>query len=134
MWLSQILELSKQFNLMIRLQNILKASLQDVLKMFWRRFCRRLEDVLARRVEVVLKTSWRRLEDVWPRRIYRSWSRLLEDVFWRRMTTANMFVLIKTSWRRDFFKTTSEDEDERGLQDVFIKTNVCWDSTERNVW
>ena len=29
----QILELGKQFNLMIRLQNILKASLQDVLKM-----------------------------------------------------------------------------------------------------
>ena len=28
-----------------------------------------------------------------------------------------MFVLIKTS---------SEDEDERRLQDVFIKTNVCW--------
>ena len=23
-------------------------------------------------------------------------------------------------------KTSSEDEDERRLQDVFIKTNVCW--------
>ena len=29
-----------------------------------------------------------------------------------------MFVLIKTS---------SEDEDERRLQEVFIKTNVCWE-------
>ena len=27
-------------------------------------------------------------------------------------------------------KTSSEDEDERRLQDVFIKTNVCWDSIE----
>ena len=24
-------------------------------------------------------------------------------------------------------KTSSEDEDERHLQDIFIKTNVCWD-------
>ena len=24
---------------------------------------------------------------------------------------------------------SSEDEDERRLQDVFIKTNVCWDVT-----
>ena len=26
-------------------------------------------------------------------------------------------------------KTSSEDEDERRLLDVFIKTNVCWDSS-----
>ena len=108
-WPRQILELGKQFNLMIRLQNILKASLQDVLKMSWRRFCktswRCLEDVFARRLEDVLKTSWRRLEDVWPRRIYWFWPRRLEDVFWRRKAKANIFVLIKTSWRR--------------LQDVF---------------
>ena len=43
-------------------------------------------------------------EDVWVRRIYSSWSRRLEDAL----------------------KTSSEDEDERSLQDVFIKTNVCW--------
>ena len=123
--------------------NVLKASLQYVLKMSWRRleevfktswrrledvlktFWRRLEDVLARRLEGVLKMSrkrfckksWRRLEDVLPRRIYWSWSRRLEDVFWKPMTKVNIFVFIKTS---------SEDEDERRLQDVFIKTNVCW--------
>ena len=51
-WPRQILDLGKQFNLMIRLENVLKISLQDVLKMSWRR----LEDVF--------KTSWRRLEDV----------------------------------------------------------------------
>ena len=35
------------------------------------------------------------------------------------MAKTNILVLIKTS---------SEDEDERRLQDVFIKTNVCWES------
>ena len=57
---------------MIRLENILKISLQggledflktflqDVLKMSWKR----LEDVLARRLEDVLETSWKRLEDL----------------------------------------------------------------------
>ena len=37
-----MLELGKQFNLMIRLQNVLQTSLQDVLKMP----LRRLEDAL----------------------------------------------------------------------------------------
>ena len=27
----------------------------------------------------------------------------------------------------DVLKTSSKDEDERRLQDVFIKINVCWD-------
>ena len=135
----QILELGKQFNLMIRLQNILKASLQDVLKMSWRclegvlkTFWRHLEDVLktsSKRFEDVFKTywrrlgktSWRRLEDAWPRRIYWSWSRRLEDAFWRQMTKVNIFVLIKTSWKRR--RKTSW----RRLQDVFIKANVCWE-------
>ena len=44
-------------------------------------------------------------------------SRRLQDVFWRRLSKENIFVLIKTS---------SEGEDERRVQDVFIKTNVCW--------
>ena len=74
------------------------AGLEDVLKMFstrlqrnnfsssrilktsrkttWRR--------LGRRKIVTLKTYWRRLEEVWPRRIYCSWPRRLEDVFWRQ--------------------------------------------------
>ena len=92
---------------MIRLENILKISLQEVLKTS----SKRLEDVFERRLEDVLKTFLRRLEDVletsW-RRIAKtnilvltkmSWKRL-EDVLWRRMTKANIFVLIKTSWRR----------------------------------
>ena len=106
---------------MIRLQNILKASLQDVLKMSWRRFCktswRRLENVLKTSWQDVLKTSWKRLEDVLKTYSQDEYIGLNQDVFWSRMTKANIFVLIKTS---------SEDEDERRLQDVFIKTNVCW--------
>ena len=114
MWSRQILELRKQFNLITSFQNILKASLQDVfadvLKTPWRyledAFARRLEDVFKtswRRLEEVLKTSWRRLEDVWPRLIYWSRSRRLEEVFWRRMTKVNIFVLIKTSSSRRVF-------------------------------
>ena len=99
-----------------RLEDVLKTFLQDVLKPYWRRLCKTpwrslenvlktswkcLEDVLARRLENVLKTS---SEDVWLRRIYWSWPRRLEDVFWRRRRKTS-------SWR---------------LQDGFIETNVCW--------
>ena len=125
---------------MIRLQNVLKMSsrricetswrrFEDVLKTSWRRleddFARRLENVLKtswrrysktswRHLEEVLKTSWRCLEDVWIRRIYWSWPRRLEYVFWRSMINKNIFLFIKTYWRRlsktktkDVFKTSS---------------------------
>ena len=126
---------------MVRLENLLKISLQDVLKMSWRyledvfktswrrledalkRSRRRFEDVLKmswRRLENALKmswrrfsnTSWRRLEDVWPIRIYWSWSRRLLETY-----KYSEYVCLEES---------SEDEDKRRLQDVFIKTNVCW--------
>ena len=98
---------------MIRLENVLKISLQDVLKTSWR--C--LEDVFARRLEDVLKTSWRRLEDVWPRRIYWSWPRRLkdvlktsfEDVWLIRIYSSSSGRLEDVFWRQD----------ERSLQDVF---------------
>ena len=87
--------------------------LEDVLKMFWRRFC---------------KTSWRRLEDVWPWRIYWSWSKRVEDVFWRRMAKTNIFVLMKASWKRlgDVFRRRRRKTSSKRLQDAFIKTNVSW--------
>ena len=112
---------------MIRFGNVLKRSLQDVLKTP----SKSLEDVLKmfwRCLEDVLKTSWRRPENVLK-------------TSWRRMTKTIILVLIKMSWRRllktyelgeyirldeDVFKTSSEDEDERRLQDVSIETNVCW--------
>ena len=76
---------------MIPLENALKISLQDVLKMSWRRFC---------------KTSWRRLEDVLKTYGLDEYIGLDQDVFWRRKTKANIFVLIKTS---------SKDKNERRL-------------------
>ena len=99
------------------LEDVFKTSwrgLEDVLKTFWRG----LADVLKmpwRRLQNVLKTSSRcledvfarRLEDVWPRRIYWSWPSRLEDVCWRHKAKANIFVLIKTSWRR-FLKTKTK--------------------------
>ena len=81
-----------------------------LMKTSWR--C--LEDVF--RLEDVLKTSWRRLEHVWPRRIYWSWARRLEDVFWRHEAKANIFVLMKTFWRRS---RHLQDVLQRYLQDVF---------------
>ena len=118
---------------MIRLENVLKTSLQDILKMPWRRlqyalktFWSLLEDVLARRLQDVLKTflqdvlktSWKYLEDVLARR--------LENVLktsWRCMTKTNILVLIKTSWRhllktkmKGVFKTSSR----RLHQDEFL--------------
>ena len=79
--------LQEQFRLLIRLETVLKTSLLDVFKTFWRRH----EDVLARRLEEVLKTSWRCFEDVWQK--YWSWPRRLDDVL----------------------KTYSEEEEERRM-------------------
>ena len=53
----------------------------------------------------VLKTS---SQDLWLRRIYLSWSKRLKDIL----------------------KKYSEEKDKGRLQDVFIKTNACWDSCE----
>ena len=67
-WPRQILDLEKQLNQMIRLENVLKTSLQDVLKMS------------SKSLEDVLKTSWRCLEDLLKT--------FLQDVlktFWRRL-------------------------------------------------
>ena len=90
----QILDLGKQFNLVMslkRLKGIFARRIQNVLKTSWRHFCR-----------ASLKTSWRCLEavfkDVLQNVLKTTWRRL-QDAFWRRMTRANIFVLIKTSWR-----------------------------------
>ena len=57
-----------------------------ILKTSWKYLCmswRRLQHVLKTFLQVVLKTFWRRLE----------------DVFCRSKAEANIFVLFKTSWR-----------------------------------
>ena len=133
-WHRQILLYITLFS--VRLRKVLNTSQRSVsknsltwwyvLKTSWRHLCKKcwrcLEDVSARHLEDVLKTSWRhlgmaswkRLEDIWPRKTYWSWPRRLEDVFWRGITKANIFVLIKRSWRhhlkaktKDVFKMSS---------------------------
>ena len=71
---------------------------EDVLKTSWRClqcniFCliRCLENVLKTSCEVILKTSWRRLEDVFGRRI--------ANTSWRRFRRRKI-VMLKASWRR----------------------------------
>ena len=111
---------------MIRIENVLKTSLQDVSKTSWRyledNFARHLEGPLAKRLEDVLKTFWqdiletswrrlgktvwRRLEDVFNR--YGQDQCLDQDFFWRRNSKGGIFVLTKVSWKR------------------LHKTNVCW--------
>ena len=68
---------------MISLENVLKTSLQDVLKMSWRGF----EDVLKMFWRSFCKMSWRRLENVLK-------------TSWRRMAKTNILVLTKTPSRR----------------------------------
>ena len=100
--------------------------LEDVLKMSWRRFpktsWRSLKNVPKTLLQDVLKTSWKRLEDVWPRRIHWSWPRRLENV----SKTSSENVWLRWISLENVLKTSSGDENERRLQDVFIKTDVCW--------
>ena len=84
-----------------RLEDIFAGNLEDVLKTSWRR------------LQNVLKTSWRRLEDIWPRQIYWSWPRRLEDVLKTssenvrlRRTYSYWSSLLKTM-TKDVFKTSS---------------------------
>ena len=120
----------------MRLRNVLNTSRRHVNKNSFN-FIIRLEEIFARRLEDVFKMSGRRLEDFL--KIF------LQDFLkkpWRRIAKTNILVLTKTSseevrlrrtyssWSKrleDVLKASSENEDERRLQDVFIKTNVCWD-------
>ena len=118
---------------MIRLENVLKTSFQEALKMPWRRLknvCKIswicLEDVLKTFLDDnIFKTSWRCYEDVFARHLEdvlkASWRRL-EDV----LKTHDQDEYIVLDY--DVLKISSEDGDKRYLQDAFIKTNVCWDS------
>ena len=127
---------------MIRLENVLKISLQDVLKTSWRCLEDVFQDILKtfwRRLQNVLKTSWRWLEDVFARcleDVLKTYWRCLEDVLktsWRRLAKTNILVLTKTSWRRKakpnifvLIKTSS-----RHLQDVFWRRRRKTSSTRR---
>ena len=119
---------------MIRLENLLKASLQDVLKMPWRRFCKMSwrclktswQDVLARRLEEVLKISWKRLEDVLKTHDQEEYIGLNQDALkvcseylWLRWIYSSLSTRLG-----DILKTSSEEEDEKRLQDVFTRSSL----------
>ena len=78
---------------MIRLENVLKMSWKHLCYTSWR--C--LQDFLPRRLEGILKMSWK--QDVLKMYSKDEYIRLDQDVFWKRMTTANIPVLIRISWR-----------------------------------
>ena len=63
-----------------------------------------MQDVLTRCLEDVLKMSLERLEDV------------------LKMYGQGEYI----GFDQDVLKTSSKDKEERRLQDVFRKTNVCW--------
>ena len=79
---------------------------------------------------LILKTSWRRLEDVWPGRIYWSWPGRLEDV----LKTSSEEVRLRraySSWSRrleDVLKTSSEDVRLRRTYSSWSRRleNVFW--------
>ena len=81
-----------------------------------------------RRLEDVLKPSWKRIEDVLKTYDQDKYTGLDQDVLWERVSQVNIFILIKTSWRRRW-KTSS-----RPLQKVFTKTNIFWEVMSLNQW
>ena len=96
--------------------------LENVFQMSWRHLCKKF----WRRFGKVLKTSWRRMTKANMFVLIKtSWKRL-EDVFWRCVTKANIFVLIKMSWRRleEVFWRQGRKTSSRCLHDVFTKTNT----------
>ena len=115
----------EQINLMIRLENVLK-TLEDVLKMSWRYledgFARRLVLVRCLEENVLKKTSWRRLEDVLKTYGQDEYISLDQDVL--KTSSEDVWLRwIYLSWSK---RLKMSSENERRLQDVLIKTNVCW--------
>ena len=85
-------------------------GLQDVLKTCSRHVFKTSSKRLQRNNFSSSKTSWRRLEDVWARRLCWSWSRRL-----LKMYEVGEYIRLD----QDVLKTSSEDKDERHLQDIF---------------
>ena len=88
---------------------VLKTSWRCIQDMSWRhlhhvssvtilRLPRRLEDILQRCLEDVLKTSWRRLGRLKIVTLKTSWRRL-EDMPWRRLEDMSWRCLGDMSWR-----------------------------------
>ena len=105
------------------LQHIFARRLEDAVKTSWRctvdvfkTFMQYVEDVLKTSWHDVLKTSLRCITKTNILVLINTSWRSLEDVFWRRMTIQDF------TWSRPLegvLKTSSGDQDERHLQDVF---------------
>ena len=76
---------------MIRLENVLKISLLDVLKMSWRRKAKG-------NIFLLIKTSWRHLQDVFWRRRRKTSSRRLQEVFIKTNVCWETTLPTKSSW------------------------------------
>ena len=143
--------LTRTVNLMIRLENVLKISLQDVLKTSWRCLEDVFQDILKTSWQDVLKMCWRPFEDVFKtswRLLENVLKTLLQDVLktswrrlknvlktsWRRMTKTNILVFTKTSsedvklrrayssWSRRLLKAKTKDlHQDECLLDMFMK-------------
>ena len=132
-FLRRILKIEK--NDVDSFQDVLKTysrGLEEVLKISCRRFCktswRRFGKTSSRHFEDVLKMSWTRFCKTPWRRLENNLKTSLQDVLntsWRRMTNENIFVLIKTSWRRpeDGLWRRRQKMSSRRLQGAFLKTN-----------
>ena len=92
---------------MTRLEQVLKASLQDVLKTPSKRKC--LEDVFKMSWRRFCKTSWRRFEDVLKTYDQDEYIGLDQEV----LKTYQQGEYIR--FDQDVFKTSSDDEEERRL-------------------
>ena len=115
--LEDVLKTSKKY-----LSNMSWRSLEGVLRMSLRRFCK----TYWRRLEEILKTSWKRMTRT-------SILVLIQDVFWRRVSKANIFVLMKTPWRcllktktKDVFKTSSSRRMFAGLFNTILLKAVLF--------
>ena len=105
-WPRQILDLGKQFNLMIRLENVLKTS--------WRRMAKT-------NILVLIKTSWRCHVDVFWRQRGKTPSRRFHQD--ECLKTFLQYIL-KTYWKRleDVLKTYAQDK-YIGLDQDVLKTS-----------
>ena len=84
------------------------------------------------RLENVLKTFSKRLEDVLKTYDQDEYIGLDQDVFWRRVNKANIFILMKTSWRRllktktkDVFRTSSSRQMFAGKALINKLLQIC---------
>ena len=73
------------------LEDIFARHLENLLKTSWRLF----QNVLKMHLQAVFKTSWRRLEEVFWRRKAKANIQLDQDVFWRqgRKTSSSRWIV-----------------------------------------